>query len=167
MQKAARIDVKQPSFCETVPLGERPPRLEAEGVWNPHIPVIDVVLDEDESAAGSEHRPHPVEDWPLLAVKVQRVRHHDTIERRQIEVAGEIGGAVFDLRLWEAGRHLPLILSQRGSIFIDGDDLPVAIQQIGQREGERARPCSQIGPSALKGGRAIPQQCDVIGVVHG
>ena len=57
-------------------------------------------------------------------------------------------------------------MRQGGSILLDRIDYARRPDQIGQRQGERARARSEIGPHSAGLSDAIAQQRDVIVVVH-
>ncbi len=57
-------------------------------------------------------------------------------------------------------------LRERAGVAIDGVDRRSVGQQIGERERERARTGAKIGPDTGFAGHAVPQEIDVVRVIH-
>ena len=60
-----------------------------------------------QATAGAEIAAHQLQHGVFVTHEMQRVRHHDAVERRQVERAREIGMHIFDVISGEAGAHGP------------------------------------------------------------
>jgi hypothetical protein len=67
----------------------------------------------------------------------------------------------------EAFAHLPSLLAQSTGIPVDGVDHAVGTQQVRERQGKRSRAGAQVRPGGAGAVDAVPEQSDVIAVLHG
>jgi hypothetical protein len=98
------------------------------------IPTLNVVLDDHQAAGGAQIPAQQSHDGILVHLKVERVRHNDSVERRKRERHGEVSFVVENGDLWEPGSHCVGICTQGAAVPIDGVDLSPRPQEI--REGE-------------------------------
>src|ERR1017187_9817286 len=66
------------------------PGAKREREGDPWVAVVSVVLHEDEATTRAKVAPDETEEGDLLALEMERVRHDDSIERRQLERVREI-----------------------------------------------------------------------------
>jgi hypothetical protein len=98
---------------------------------------------------------------------VERVRHDDAVEIREIEPPREVGDADVQLGLRHSGNEGASQLGECRAISIDRVDDPVRTEQIRERKGERAGTRTEVSPrAALALRHAAREQGDMVGVVH-
>ena len=135
---------------------------------NPVIPAIAVVFDDKQSSAVLQVTTHEREHRALLIDEVERVRHHDTVEVREIEPSREVGILDAQLGLRHRRDEPAPQLRECGTIAIDRVDDAVRTDEIGEGERERARSRAQVCPrAAFALGDAASEKSDVVRVVHG
>src|SRR3990172_5780383 len=99
-------------FCriEAAAARERLPIAKWDWVRHGEVPAADVVLHDHQPPAGFEigaNQPHhPI----FVMLKVKRVRHHDPVEGRNLNGAGEIGGEVMGGQVWKSLPHESFLL---------------------------------------------------------
>ena len=133
---------------------------------HPRIAIVCVVLDEHEAAARHQQRHETGEDPGLVADEVQRVRHHDAVQWRKRERRREVALRYVTRAERKAPEHRRLLLPQRRRIAIDGPDLSVGPEHVGQRQRERAAARSEVGPAQSGASDPRPDQLDVVAMVH-
>ena len=117
----------------------------------------------DHPGAGS---PDETEDGELVALEMERVRHDDPIERRQLERHREVGDERRDADARERVTERPYLnLRARPSRST------VWIEPVGPRRSARARVnAPSPDPRSAQLSRpqdALPEQPDMVAVVHG
>ncbi len=137
---------------------------------NPQIAAIDVVLDQQEAPARLQQRGQTAHQPRLVAVahKVQRIGHHQAIERRQGQWASEVGRLRPDDHTGEAPRHVGRAAGQRRPVAVNGVEGRPRPQQVGQGQRERAIARAQVGPEGgrIGGWHARTQEGYVVAMVH-
>lgn len=133
---------------------------------HPRIPVVGVVFDQEETAAGPQMSQKTPENRLLVADEMQRVGHQDAVQSRKLERACEVGLDVANVRRWKRRSHPAMLLGQRASVPIDRHDRAATAEQIRQRKGERAGARAKVGPGARPVRDTVTNQRDVIGVVQ-
>ena len=129
------------------------------------VAAIRVVLDEHERATWSEVRPHESQDRDLVLHEVQRVRHEHPVHAVEAERPDEVSGP-----LVEADRRVPRLdelrlPGERTAVRVDGMDGAGGPQQLGEGEGERAGPRSELEPGPTRCNR-IADERDVIAMLY-
>ena len=89
---------------------------------NPGVALVGVVLDENESATVAEIAMNEPQDRGPVADEVERVGHHDPVERWQIKRPREVGDAWLDGNVREALSELVGLGSQGSRVAVDRDD---------------------------------------------
>jgi len=74
----------------------------------------------------------------LVALEVEGIGHHQTVEGRQIQWLGEVPYELLERDLRKATVHRVGLLQQRGRVPIDGVNRPFGPEEIRQRECECA-----------------------------
>src|SRR4029079_15507390 len=82
---------EMPWLAESICHRDLPPRLERERIRHPAVAVVRVVFDEEQRRAGLQEPTNARQDRRLVLHEVQRVRHDDAVERRLLEMNGEVG----------------------------------------------------------------------------
>src|SRR5690606_17732122 len=91
VEVAAGVDGEEARGDEAGAGGEEFPGVVAEGVGNPAVAVVGVVLDQEQASAGSEVAADQAQHRLLVPYEVERVGHDDAVAVRQRERAGEVG----------------------------------------------------------------------------
>src|ERR1700682_1259811 len=130
---------------------------------HPGIAAVGPVLDDDQLSSRTEHAAHQLEHRPLVADKMQRVRHHDAIEARKIQGAREVPDPGLDLDAWIL---LALEILQGSGITVDGGDVSARSEQVGQRERERPLPRSKVRPTSAAFGDPALDEAHQVGMIH-
>ena len=123
--------------------------------------------DDEDTPAGLEHCAHMAQHGNLVAHVVQRIRHDDAIQRRQVKRLGEVGD---DGAQGGGGKALLHGAAQRlkcAPILVNGMDCCPCAKQIGKSEGKGAAACAQVGPNSARYGNTLAQQFNVISMYHG
>jgi hypothetical protein len=147
--------------CEVLPGHRR------EGVRDPWIAVVGVVLDNDEPATRMQvHRQHP-DHIHLVASRheMQAVRGYQAVQHGELKRLGEIACDRFESDRGVVGGQGLGVLGQSSAISINGHDRAPGSEQIRERKGERARSGTDVGPR-LVGLYRVPKEGDMVGVVH-
>jgi hypothetical protein len=147
---------------------DRSPRLERERVRHPRIPAIDVVLDDDERGARAEMSGKPLDDRRLVGPRdeVKAVRSDDPVERRQLEGPGEVRGHRLERGRGESRGGRSRVLPEGGSIPVDCEDPGTRPEEVGEGEGERTGPRTDVRPRPAGVLDPGPEEADVIAVIH-
>ncbi len=101
----------------------------------------------------------------LVAVEVQRIRHHDPIERRKVELFREVAAHVLDRDGREPFGHRFALHAQRSCVAFDRKDPTLGSEQIRERQRERALARPEVGPHPA-GHNAVPEERDMVGMTH-
>ena len=127
------------------------------------IPVVGVVLHQQQSPGRLQHRVDEGEHRRLVADEVERIRHDDPVERVERERLREVGA---ERAHRGAARSDPTLeLAQRAAVTVDGDDLAAWSDELCECERERAGPGAEVGPRPTAR-HAFTQEADVVRVVH-
>src|SRR5258707_11198264 len=136
-EEAAR---ERPELARVAEAGlgrELRPRRKRDGVGDPRVAPVGAVFDDDEAAAGLEVALHEPEDGELVALEVERVRHDDPVERRQVERLREVGDERGDRDVREARPQGVELNLERAPVSIDGVDAAARPEDVGAGESER------------------------------
>lgn len=114
---------------------------------HPAIAAVGVVFDEDEAAAGAQMAYEPANDGAFIPMEVEGVGHDETVERRQLEGAGEIGVVVVDGDAGEAACHAPPLALQSAVVLIDGVNGPTRTEEVGEGQGKGPVAGAEVGPA--------------------
>ena len=131
------------------------------------VPAIGVVLDEDQVTRRAEVLQGETKHLELVALEMQRVRHHDPVERGQLERLREVGGKRRDGDIREGVSERPQLDPQGAAVPVDRVDRAGGTEKVGQGEGERSLARPEVGPGRATPADALPEQSDVVAVVHG
>ena len=85
------------------------------------------------------------------------------------EIGHEVGGQLTEVHGRESRGHRPRLIAQGAGITIHGHDPAGRAEEVGEREGERAGPRTEVRPEgAIRPGRVhgTAQQRDMVGVIH-
>ena len=128
--------------------------------------MVGVVLDEDEAASRAKVASDETEDRELVAAEVKRVRHHDPVERRQLERHREVGDERRDVGHRKRIAERPHLDLQGASVPVEGVDRAGRTEEVGEGEGERSFTRAEVGPGLPAPEDALPEQPDMVAVVH-
>src|ERR1019366_9797001 len=175
-QAPSRVDrPEEPARDRREPLGftepglrrEPRPGAKREREGDPWVAVVGVVLHEDEATTRAKVAPDETEDGDLLAVEMERVRHDDSIERRQLERFREIADERHHADPRERVTERPELNLKGAGIPIDRVDRAGQTEQVGEGQGKGSFPGPKIGPGRPAALHAIPEQPDMVAMVHG
>ena len=124
---------------------------------DPVVPTVGSVLDDDQPSLWAQHPVHRFEDRLLVAEEMQRVRHHDPIEVMKVERPREVCDVRFDGSIDRA---------QCARVLVDGRDVGLRPEQVGQRAGEVALTGAEVGPASARLTYSIFNECYEIGVIQ-
>ena len=105
------------------------------------------------------------QDRPLVILEMEGVRHHDPVERIEIECAGEIGSVVVDASAGKLPSHRFLVGPQSPGVPVDCVDLSAGAEEVGERERECAAARAEVGPCTARKD-SIPEKPNVVRMVH-
>ena len=114
-----------------------------------------------------EGSPDETEDGELVALEVERVRHDDPIERRQLERHREVGDERRDADARERVTERPYLNLKGAAVPIDRVDRAGRTEEVGEGEGERSLARPEVGPDLPGAQHALLEQLDMVAVVHG
>src|SRR5438270_8344508 len=97
---------------------------------------------------------------------MQRVRHHDAIEWRQVEPLREISVEIGNARFGKAAAHRLFLRSQRPAIPVHRIDLPHWANQVGKSQRKSASPRTEVCPRASGSCYAFAQEKDMVVMIH-
>jgi hypothetical protein len=97
---------------------------------------------------------------------VERVGHHDAIQRRQVEGLTEVAEDDAGRRLGEAMSSRVLLAGERRAVLVDREDQRRGTDQLGERAREGAVAGAEVGPDATRAGNARPDQPDEVFVLQ-
>src|SRR3990172_1582208 len=100
-----------------------PPRV-WDRIRHSEVPALDVVLDDHQAPGRAQISANQSNDGPLVFLEVKRVRHDDSVERRQRKRQGEVSLPVEKYDLWEAGRNCVGVGPQGPAVPVNGVNLP-------------------------------------------
>ena len=129
--------------------------------------MVGVVFDEDQATGGPEVAAHEAEDGELVALEVERVRHDDPIERRQLERHREVRDERRDGDVREGFTERPNLNLQSAAVPIDRVDRASRTEKVGKGERERSFSGPEVGPGLPAPKDSLPEQTDVVSMVHG
>jgi len=116
---------------------------------HPGISGVHVVFYEEQRAIQLQERAYVAQDFFMILEVVQGICHHDPIQRRQGQTSAEVrangmnvlgGRKSFTVYLFQ--------LPERPLVFIHRIDAGMRPDQLAQRQGEGARPCTEVCPGA-------------------
>src|SRR5712692_5628049 len=125
---------------------QRFPASIGEGIRHPNVAAISIVFDNEQASIGLEIATHQLQHAILLAQEVERVRHHNPIKRRYIELPGKILIEVVDSCAGETGSHSSFLLPQRTPIFVHRIDDARRSEQVGECQRKGSCPGTKISP---------------------
>lgn len=166
MEKAAWPSGQKFRVLETNAAGESLPSQIWHRMRHGEVPALDVVLDDEQASAGTKILTESSDDSFLFFLKVQRVRHDDSIEQLKLKRASEVRRLIKHTDLGERGEHCPCVLSQCPRVPIDRVDLTSRSQEISERKGERTPASPQVGPDGARASDSSAKEIGMISVIH-
>jgi hypothetical protein len=104
-------------------------------------------------------------DPGVVPMEVQRVRHHDPVERRQLQRSCEVHAVDLESHAGEALGQRTLLRAKGARIRLHRVDATARPQQIRERQRERPFAGAEIRPDAA-GRDAVAEESNVIGMSH-
>lgn len=166
-EEPARDRREELRLAETDLRRYRSPGTKREWEGDPWVAVVGVVFDEDQATSRAEVAPDETEDGELVALEVERVRHDDPIERRQLELHREVGNERHDADVRERVTEGPHLCLEGTAVPIDRVDRAGRTEEVSEGEGERPFAGPEVGPDPPASEDTLPDQPDVVAVLHG
>jgi len=158
--------VEQPRLLEPGRLCLALPRLEREGMRDPGIAAVRVVLDDDEATERQERPADGAESGLSVLDEVEAVRGEHPIERAVRERLGEVESARLHSGRRKGAVDARLRLPEGPSVAIGREDLGARPEHVGERERECALTGPELEPSGPRPLHPAADERDMIGMVH-
>ncbi len=151
---------------EVCGLGQFGPSGKRNWMGHGEISPVKVVLNHDNLSTGAQITLDQAYNLQLVTLKVERIGHHDAIERRDFEGQSEIFHLVPDFVVGKSSPHLPIVNAQCTHVLINRMDDPKRAEKLRQGQRERASSCAQVSPLATRAVDASPNEFNVVVVIH-
>jgi len=166
-EESARDRCEPLRFAESGFRRHRSPGAKRDRERDPRVAVVGVVFDEDQTTCRAKVALDEAEDGELVALEVERVRHDDPIERRQLERQREVGDERRDADVRERVTQRPHLNLKGAAVPIHRVDRAGRTEEVGERERERSFTRPEVCPDLPAPEDALPDQPDVDAMIHG
>ncbi len=127
-------------------------------IRHPVVATVRVVFNEDETATRPQICAETGNDRRLIADEMERVCHHDAVERRQIERPREVAAMERDRDGGERRPQRLRLRAQGAGIPIDRMDRRAVAEELREGERERTAPGADVRPDWRTGLRIIARR---------